>query len=593
MPKEHGFFLSVRKRLLFAFVLLIFLPYALTTTYYAASMRQQLLNETSATLASDAQLLLRGVEGMMAETRRIAYLHLVDQDIARILQTRHESYDLSYVEDERTMLSAIRHTTSLNNNVLTVIFYAQDDTTYQQSYIPSLSKQNSIEWRARMEKSGERIYVAPVQPSTTGTVILPVVYALVNTLGTEVIGYAQVDYDLKALWNNTLLQCTGSGSFALLQDDQLLWNTGDWVFDSQSLQGAKPLKDDVKSMQSGTKQIAAAMLQHEKTRLSIVAYQNISSWDQPAMQRLTFYLLLLGVLLLGDLLISLMISSQIGNNVRELASAMDNAKHGENHLLPIAENVRVTSEFDQLRESYNAMIERLNSSAKREYEVRMQQKSIAMRVLESQINPHFLYNALNLIASLAQLCHQEHIRSVAISLAAILRYSIKGGSIVALEEELAQTNHYINIIKMRFPDRIIVRTDVDHRLLKCRMPKLILQPLLENASKYATDTVALMVTLSITVYSEGNDLFIIVADNGPGIPPQKLADICDTLARYSVEDTTIGETAKSLGLINVHARLRAHYGAPYGVTIDSTDQGCSVTVRLPKDEDKSDDAANG
>ncbi|MDD3411702.1 MAG: histidine kinase, partial [Eubacteriales bacterium] len=229
----------------------------------------------------------------------------------------------------------------------------------------------------------------------------------------------------------------------------------------------------------------------------------------------------------------------------------------------------------------NSMIDRLTLSAKREYTARVEQKNIAMRVLESQINPHFLYNALNLIASLAQLSHQDSIRSVSISLASILRYSIKGGSIVTLEEELSQTSHYINIIKLRFPDRIIIHTNIDSALLPCHVPKLLLQPLLENSCKYATDTAALTVIMEITIRAAGDGMLLTIADNGPGIPPDKLEEIQKRLANYD-DNTQLDEEMKSLGLINVHARVRAHFGKPYGLTVASSENGCAVSIALPR-----------
>ncbi len=586
MRHTKTFFFSVRHMLMLSFFLLILLPYLLTTTFYTLSMREQLENEAATSLAADNAILLRSIETMLSETERVAYLHLIDQDIARILQTKHGAYDLNFREDERIMTNAIKHATSLNSNILAVTFYAMDHSTYQMSHIPTIKLDAHTDWLQTMQEENLRVYVTAVQPYTASTqtiTVLPVIYLLSNSLGTQNIGFVRVDYNLKSLWDSALLQCSSNASYALFQGDQLLWDSGALFSGGDALlSDSGVLKSGVRRVRGGGDAYALSETANPVSRLRIIAYGRLDLWHTPMMRSIYLYLIFLGVLLLAGLFFSWFISKQIGNAIRELAFAMDNAQHGQNQLLPIADSALVTNELGQLRSSYNSMIDRLARSAKGEYEARVRQKNIAMRALESQINPHFLYNALNLIASLAQLTRQESIRSVAISLASILRYSIKGGSIVTLEEEIQETTHYIHIMKMRFPDRIIVHTHVDSSLLSCHIPKLLLQPLLENACKYATDTAALMVVLEISARCVGDDLLLCVADNGPGIPEEKLKEILDKLANYSVNDVSAEEGVYSLGLMNVHARVRAHYGEPYGIMIDSTGEGCRVSILLPK-----------
>ena len=586
MHTKKIFFFSVRHMLMLSFFLLILLPYLLTTTFYTLSMRQQLENEASTALSADNAILLRSINALLSETERVAYLHLIDQDIARILQTRHTTYDLAFREDERIMTNAIKHATSLNSNILAVTFYTMDQSTYQMSHIPTMKLDAHTDWIQTMQANNLRVFAAAVSPYTSSTqtvTVLPVIYLLSNSLGTQNIGFVRVDYNLKSLWDSALQQCSSNAYYALFQEDTLLWDSGPLFSGGGTvLADSGMLKDGVRRVRSISDTYALCETSNDISRLRVIAYNRLELIRTPVMRSIYLYLLILGVLLASGLIFSWFISRQIGNSIKELAFAMDNAEHGQNQLLPVSSNALVESELDQLRSSYNSMIDRLARSAKSEYEARVQQKNIAMRVLESQINPHFLYNALNLISSLAQLTHQDSIRSVAISLASILRYSIKSGSIVSLEEELNETTHYINIMKMRFPDRIVVHTHVDASLLPCRIPKLLLQPLLENACKYATDTAALMVVLEISVRGEMDDLVVCVADNGPGIPGEKLAEILEKLASYSVNEASTDDGVRSLGLVNVHARVRAHFGEPYGITIDSVAQGCSVSIRLPK-----------
>lgn len=590
MRRQRTYFFSIRYMLMASFFLLILLPYLLTTTFYTLSMRRQLEKETTSALSSDNSFLLRGIDTMLSDAQRVAYLHLIDQDITRILQTSYPTYDLAFREDERTMINAIKHATSLNSNILAVTFYAMDGSIYQMSHASTMKLDAGTDWMKIMRQNGLREYVSDMQPyseSAQGLMVIPLIYMLSNSLDTQNIGYVRVDYNLKSMWDGMLQQLGGSADYALFQGEHLLWDSGSLFTQNDPLIHVQtPSADGETLLRVGKQNYALSRADNNVTRLSTYAYTQLDPMSTPVMRSIIVYLLILGAMLLADLLFSWIISKQIGNSIRELAFAMDNAQHGQNRTLPVKESPMLKSELDQLRSSYNAMIDRLLSSARNEYEARVQQKNIAMRVLESQINPHFLYNALNLIASLAQLKHQDDIRGVAISLASMLRYSIKGGSIVSLEEELYETRHYIRIMQMRFPDRIVVKTHVEASLLSYRIPKLLLQPLLENACKYATDTPALMVIIEISVQSEDDDLLISVTDNGPGIMKEKLTEILGKLDSYHVNQAGNDDRSQSLGLINVHARVRAHYGEPYGLSIKSTDHGCCILIKVPKVSEK-------
>lgn len=231
--------------------------------------------------------------------------------------------------------------------------------------------------------------------------------------------------------------------------------------------------------------------------------------------------------------------------------------------------------------SYNALVERLTQSAQQQYDLRLEQQRAMMRALENQVNPHFLYNSLNLIASLTQLGEMDTIYMVTLNLADVMRYCIKGNSLVTLEEELCQTEKYIFIMGKRFPDRLQISMHAEPALNICIVPKLLLQPLIENSVIYGLDSGAGCLHVNVDVHRENGDLVMIVEDNGPGIAPPKLEDILQRIEAFNASKINRDEQNGSIGLFNVHARVYARYGAGYGVTICSHAGGCKVTVRLP------------
>ena len=154
--------------------------------------------------------------------------------------------------------------------------------------------------------------------------------------------------------------------------------------------------------------------------------------------------------------------------------------------------------------------------------------------------------------------------------AALLRAGISGSELIPLEDELELVRQYLNIQEIRFEDRFVCEIDVDERYQHCIVPKMVLQPLVENAIiHFVADLEEGYIMLWAEEY--GGDLLLRVSDNGRGIAPEVL----DRLARH--EDIPGGH----LGLNNVDRIIRLYYGEGYGLTAESGDTGSRVTLRLP------------
>lgn len=198
----------------------------------------------------------------------------------------------------------------------------------------------------------------------------------------------------------------------------------------------------------------------------------------------------------------------------------------------------------------------------------------AMRVLQNQLSPHFLYNTLNSLRWMAILQKQDHMKEMIDSLNRLLAYSFRGmGRPVALREELAALADYAKIQKVRYRDFSLV-IELDEELKAASVLKFMLQPLIENALIHGIANAEHGI-IRITGRRIGDEMEIVVRDNGQGMPLEKLAAIKDRLRRSAGSDG-------SVGLANVHERLQLHYGEKYGLTIESAPgAGTSVRLRLP------------
>lgn len=247
-------------------------------------------------------------------------------------------------------------------------------------------------------------------------------------------------------------------------------------------------------------------------------------------------------------------------------------------------------EFQYLNRSFNMMIERIQelletvSTLKyKEVSLQLREKEAMIKALQSQIDPHFLYNSLDIIKSMAYLEDMPEIVKMARSLADFYRYTAKDtDSMVKLEDELAQLKYYLSIIHVRFPGTFRSQFSVNDKFMDCLIPKLIIQPLVENAVKFAIEPKEGKGSIIVNAFDDRNDLVIEVADNGPGIRPDRLAEINGMLAQLTENAQHGYGRQQSLGIANVHARIVLQYGNQYGVSMDSFEgRGTVVSIRLP------------
>ncbi len=239
-------------------------------------------------------------------------------------------------------------------------------------------------------------------------------------------------------------------------------------------------------------------------------------------------------------------------------------------------------ELGDLQRSFNAMVTRLDRLVNELMRSRLLTREAELLALQQQVNPHFLYNALESINSLANQKRWEEIRAVAQQMAGIFRYCISGSphESVRFADELSHVRDYLAIQQLRFGERISVSWDVDPRIPALPSVKLLLQPLVENALSHGLASRAEGAAVAIRGRIEGDDVVLEVEDNGQGIAPGVLAELRRSLANAADHPL---ETSGSIGLHNVQARIRLAFGPRYGVVLESREgRGTRVEVRLPR-----------
>ncbi len=247
-------------------------------------------------------------------------------------------------------------------------------------------------------------------------------------------------------------------------------------------------------------------------------------------------------------------------------------------------------EIGLLQNSFVDMAERTKNLIASEYIAKIEKRNAQLRALQAQINPHFIYNTLQAVGGMALKHGVPGIYEVTLNLIDIMRYSLNfSKDRVRLGDELKYLQSYLQIQNLRFGKRLDLSFDAPEECFEYLVPKLILQPLVENCFEHGLAERAGRWTVIVTAAVRENDLYLSVTDNGVGIPLEKLEHIRAELEKGT--DSSL-QGAEHIGLTNVNARIRLMFGGEdYGLTIDSgPDTGTSITVRLRavKEGEKSD-----
>lgn len=236
---------------------------------------------------------------------------------------------------------------------------------------------------------------------------------------------------------------------------------------------------------------------------------------------------------------------------------------------------RLGKQFNKMSRSIQELIDTNRHTEKMKWEAEV-------RALASQINPHFLYNTLNMVKWMAVVQHAHNIEETVTALGNMLRPIYRESSVyTTLGEELGYIKHYMIIMNHRYGEGIQTHLDIKDGLMEAKVPRFILQPLLENCFVHGM-TQKYTGTIRLSGHVEGELLVLEIKDEGKGISSVKLNELKHRLAKESISEDSKIQRSHGMGLLYVNQRIRLHAGKSYGIQVDSEEgKGMSVRISLP------------
>lgn len=525
----------------------------------------------------------------MGNSNTLNLMHYIDNRSNIILHEKvNELSSDNIFERNNYMKNILRLLATTTPNVKRISIITENGDFYssisnnQENYSNNISELiNRIDWKNRSQKYYTTPY--PTKIGDMGYSIVTVICQMFDTGSNGNFAYLLIDLDFGTIgenFNKTINENSTISSFSIFKNSQVIYNSRnahinletDLSYNEKTIAFKNMIEieeseDGYGELEIGGIKCIATVKKNDSTGWYLVHFIPKKILLSNSMNSMVQVMFLCIILLIIACSLSLIFSKHVSSPIKKLSDTMSSARQGNVRLFD-EKNTR-SDEIGNLIESYNAMGKRINESITKVYIAQLNQKQAELKMLQFQINPHFLYNALNTVTSIARLEEVEEISIIAESLSAMFRYNIKGNDFVTLKDEIIQLQNYLRIQSIRFPNKFNIEYDIPINLENHEMIKFIIQPIVENSIHHGfnKNREKNYLKISAEIHSK-NILLISVYDDGCGIDKKKVLKLNQQLSDTKA-NTILIEDNDSIGLSNVNARLKNFYGNDYGIKVES------------------------
>ncbi len=585
----------MRAKIVLAFLAASFLPLTLVgVASYASSATalQELATEASELIAIQ---LRTNVESLLADGE--AYLQIGRHDTTLAFVDHGQTSESAAYEaalDLIELFKLFRRMYAYSENILDISILGLNGVSFSERYgrftpdvdlwsVPVV-QEAILEPYSVIRKYQEQVAYAPREPVKD---VITVARAVVKPVTREILGVVTIDISAAALREMADGITLGeTGRFSVITADRTYIHPRDRQFRPDQV---RPETIRVVS-QTDTGSLTDTI--DGERKLLVFATVTGAGWkivgevslseilgSTYRIRRITFLAGFLGIVL--TVVLFFFISDVLTKPLMNLKDTMLRAQSGD---LEVRATIHNRDEIADLCAGFNTMISEIKALLDRSLREQDLARKLEIRALQAQINPHFLYNTLDVILWTSQSEDKDRLIRITKALSSFFRIALsRGREFITIAEEVDLIRNYFLIQKMRYRDVLHYSVDVDKTLMEIKVLKLILQPLVENAIEHGVIRNRGGGTVGVTVRRRDSRMIeFVVQDTGQGIDPGRLQAV-----REEIDAPTepLRESSEfGVGLRNVHQRIQLYYGPEWGVVIESdAGKGTSVTVRIPID----------
>lgn len=511
---------------------------------------------------------------------------LLDDDLYNIITQDYKKIDIykqyQIYNELELYISGLKE----NYNVSDIVFYTTGDFEFQskESYTRSLDTVKNEKWYKELfnEKyatsyNAEKVIVNDTEENYITVSRLITDRNDFNNIVGAVCVYVNEDVFGKIISNSVttldgmcyiinsqgniiaISQNMNSDCFIPIQDLKKAYETNTW---GQRTVNGKKLEFAVKSLEYADWQI-----------VSVIPSNSITSDSIRLLRSMLIYMVFI---LIAAYILAYFVSKSIVSRIVKLNNHMllNDGSSMEKFITADFSN-ETHDEIDILIKTYNKMLKKMKEYTLLQYENGKKIKSAELKLLQEQINPHFLYNVLDLVNWMAIKSKNKDIEKVVYYMAQFYKIGLNSGrEMIKISQETEHVKYYVNIQKMRFKNIIGLTIDVPDEILDCVMLKTVFQPLVENSINHGIRDEDIEGEIKITACCDEETITFLVSDNGKGIDDEVIEQI---------ENGTYKSTSGSgCGLKNVNERIKIYYGDEYGITFGDCKNGANIYIKIPR-----------
>lgn len=578
--------LKLKNKLLISYLILIVLPIGifgkLTFSEISKILEDHIIYSATQAFNQGTEYLSYKIDKIIKVSDNIA----VNPEVKNVLERDTNDYSIAQQHADLNFLRAYLRSFKDDKDIYNICIYVKEGLLYSNDDddIASIDHAVQSKWYRQLTGAGSRVFMVPPafynDPEKKDEVLLSVARRITSSSNyIEVTGYLRIDFleeNIKEILSKAN-SVDGSLTYIRNRDDRIVSSTDDELLEKYrlSLANIEELKNveewrsiDINDQTAYVR--TRTIKDTDWTIITIIPAEDIFR-EVKNLSRLMVALLIFIIPI--AIVFSVFLSQRVAKRLSKLSNKMKMAT--ENVFEAYNEEADRTDEIGELASSYNYMVKRISTLAKEQYILGQNIKSAELELLQAQINPHFLYNTLDMINWMSYENRGEEIRKITKSLSTFYKLSLsKGNSIIPLADELKHVSLYMEIQNYRLQNSIDFKIFCDEALKSYMIPKITLQPIVENAVLhgilYKEDKRG-----NLQIICTGREEFIdiTIEDDGVGMSEERLQNILN----YE------GKQGSGYGLKNIYTRLMLTFNEKASLFIESKEGfGTKVKVNIPK-----------
>lgn len=565
---------NIKKKLIVLLIIAAIVPLLFVSLYNYQVTRHNLIRQAYENVTTASQQIASNINDHFTSILQTAYV-LSEDFILKSYLSKEYTSDYDFVDAYRYINYSFYNILSSNTKINNICIYTGNATLPSDGlFIKKIEESNEQEfsWIQNSSSQGTNVAFRGVHQTQKGEYVISLgsLFLLENPKKSH--EYLVIDVKESSL--SSLFAKEGNGHMVFVVDNNgYIQSTQDKALLAQPITDILMLDSlpeenntSIQKVNDKKAMLVNTNLLNGWSVIIVAPIENIiKGANQTARQTLIVSMLCVGIAFLLILRISRYFSSRFALVNQMILQIEKNDFNVENV-------TNSKDEMGQMLSAFYKMAHNLENAINENYIKEMQHKDAELTLLQSQINPHLLYNALSGIYSLSLSGKNKEAADFTKHLSQFYKTSLNQGKrLITIAEEIAITKHYIAIQTTRFKDMFHFEWEIDESILEKETLKLVIQPFIENIVNHGVKDDTTVLQVKISVFCENENIVFLVEDSGIGMSAEKAATLLDP--QYAV----------GYGILNVNERIKLQYGSNFGVSIQSAlNKGTTVTIKIPQ-----------